>query len=577
MTMQILVSIIACFSCFLLHASDQEELLARRLQAYLTIHDYSEAVDESQRALILYPQSLRLHQIYIQALAQAGKERNMLQAWDQFAKLFPSQSLDRELIEEMAWGVLKKASLSSSFVMKQMALLAAFFSQDAKGVNILAHAMHDSNYAIRAMAVKLAGHFRDHRLMEEVKRLFHSEKVWAVRQKVLEAAGKMKIVSLRPDLEAIIASQGSLPAEKSIAIESLLEGVEAINRPEIERLVSSERSGLRQLACRAIVHVQSIRDLDRLFHLVSDLHPDVRLEAFQAIGQLRPPNENNVVVEAARRGIRDTHAKVAASAAWLLTLYASEEGGQAFDRLLHDHRSDVRSFAAAALGATGKHGVACAEGHFKTHSDPYVRLNLALGLIGLRQSTADCLQFLSRMLASDKEKWRTLDVGIFQAIVNTPGTKDEDIVSTPEIDNQLLRLELVNLLAILKAPEAQQAVKDFLSQRAWEISATAAALLLTEGDATAIEIVKQLLADPRSRIRLQAALILSLWSRDESAIQILEECYKNCESEMKGRILEGLGRIGSMRSVPFLIDVLKEPSQTLRLIAAMALIQCLNH
>ena len=98
-----------------------------------------------------------------------------------------------------------------------------------------------------------------------------------------------------------------------------------------------------------------------------------------------------------------------------------------------------------------------------------------------------------------------------------------------------------------------------------------------KGDEEAIKVVRQLLQDPQPRIRLQAALILSLWSREENAIQTLEEGYPNSNWELKARILEGIGRIGSTRSIPFLIHVLKEPSQTLRLISAMALIQCVNH
>ena len=566
----------ATASC-ILHAADQEDPLARRVESHLTVRDFPAAVFEAQQALAHYPQSVSLHEGYIRALARMGDERRMLSAWESYIKLFPDKSLNRDLIEEMAWGVLNKASHSSSFVMRQMALLAAFFSQDAKGVAILAHAMGDSNYAIRAMAVKLAGHLRDHQLKEEVKRLFKNEKVWAVRQKVLEAAGKMKIVSLRPQLEALIASDESLPGEKALAIAALLEVIETINRPEIERLSASNRSGLRQLACRAIVYYQSVRDLDRLFLLSKDPHPDVRLEALQAIGQLRPLDQEDAIIELARRGTQDGNPQVAVSAAWLLTLYAPEEGREPFHRLLYDERREVRALAAAALGASGKYGEAIAADCFQKHPDPYVKLNLALGLIGVRQSTQEAAQHLTDMLLSDKDKWSLWEAGLFQAIMNIPPNERTDPLTTPETDNQLLRLELLNLLAILKAPEAQQAIRECLSERAWEISATAAALLLTEGDESAIDLVKQLLQDPQPRIRLQAALILSLWSREESAIQILEENYAGSDWELKGRILEGVGRIGSMRSVPFLINVLKEPSQTMRLIAAMALIQCLNH
>jgi HEAT repeat protein len=570
-----LVSIILWGSSLL--AISEEDRLMRRIQAHITIQDYKSAVEEAQQALVLYPESVSLHEGYIRALAKSGEEKQLLEAWDRYVQRFPNKAMHRELIEEMAWGTLQKASHSSSIVMREMSLLAAFFSQEAKGVTILNQGMRDSNYAVRAVAVKLAAHFRDDKLIEEVKRLFIEEKVWAVRQQVIEAIGKMKIVSFRSYLEALIASDDSLAAEKALAITSLLELLDTINRPEIERLSSSNRAGLRQLACQAIAYFQSMRDLDELFRLAEDSQPDVRLEAFQAIGQLRPVQQVEKIFNLARQGVQDLNYQVALSAAWLLTLYAPEEGQHVFTRFLNDGRREVRLLAAAALGATGRYGMTLILDQSRSHLDPYVRLNLALGLIGQRQAVLESTAYLRQMLMSDKEKWSTLEVGLFRAIVNKSFKQIEDSITTPEVNNQLLRLELLNLLAILRAPETQQVIREYLLERSWEISATAAALLLTEGDESAIELVQELLQDRQPRIRLQAALILSLWSHEESAIQVLEEGYPNSEWELKARILEGLGRIGSTRSVPFLINVLKEPSQTLRLIAAMALIQCLNH
>ena len=272
---------------------------------------------------------------------------------------------------------------------------------------------------MRAVAVTLAGHVRDHQLIQEMKRLFKQEKIWSVRQKVLEAVGKMKIASLRPELEAVIASEESLPSEKAKAIVSLLEVVDGINRAEIERLGTSNRSGLRQLACRAVVHYQSLRDLDRLFDLARDSHPDVRLEAIQAIGQLRPEKQNEVI-QMARRSLRDPNCQVAASAAWLMTLYHPEEGGRAFERQLYDHRPEVRVLAAAASSATGRYGAPLATQQMQQHPDPYVRLNLAIGLIDVRQSVDEAVSHLSQMLLSEKENWYTWDVGLFHVIMNKP-------------------------------------------------------------------------------------------------------------------------------------------------------------
>lgn len=557
-------------------ADVEEDRLGRRVQAHLTIRDFSIASEEARQALILYPQSIFLHESYIRALAKLGDEKKLLQAWETYVQQFPDKSMNRELIEDMAWGVLYKASHSSSLVMRQMALLAAFFSQDAKGVTLLHRGMRDSNYALRTIAVKLAAHFRDDKLIEEVKRLFHEERVWSVRQKVLEAIGKMKILSLKPELEALIGSSETSAKEKALAIAALLELLETINRQEVERLSSSSRSGLRQLACQAVAYFQCKEDFDQLLHLVKDPQADVRFEAFQAIGQLRP-DQQETVLAVARQGILDNHYHVALSAAWLLTIYAPEEGQKVLLRFLHDKRRGVRYLAAAALNAAGQYGIALSHDQFRQHPDPYIRLNLALGLIGQRESVQEAAAYVSYLLATEKEKWRTLEAGLFHAIVNLPKRKSEDPLITPEIDNQLIRLELLNLLTILKVPYTQQIVRQYLIERAWEISAVAAALLLTEGDEIAADLVEQLLQDPQPRVRLQAALILSLWSREESAIRVLEESYFESEWEFKARILEGLGRIGSTHSVPFLLKVLKEPSQTLRLIAAMALIQCLNH
>lgn len=562
---------------FTLEAISDEERLARRVQAHLTVRDPAAAVDEAQRALIAFPHSASLHEGWIRSLARLGDEKRLLEAWKSYTQLFPDQASNRELIEEMAWGVLNKASASSSLVMRQMTLLAAFFSREARGVAILCQALHDPNYAIRSVAVKLAAHFRDQKLIDEVRNLYKNEKVWIVREKVLEAIGKMKISSLRSDLEALIASDESQPVEKAAAIAALLELLDTINRSEVEKLTSSNRSGFRQLACQSIAYFHSLRDLDQLLLLAEDSHSGVRFEAFQAIGQLKPLKNSQVIINLARRGSQDPHYQVALSAAWLLTLYEPQEGQKALLHYLEDERREVRALAAAAIGAAGQYGVTLALDQFRTHSDPYVRLNLALGLIGVRQATEETSIYLKNRVLADREKWSTMEAGLFRAIVNKPSKMAEDPVETPEIDNQLLRLELLNLLAILKAPEIGAAIREFLSERSWEISATASILLLTEGDESAIDIVKQHLHDQDPRLRLQSALILSIWSREESAIQALEEGYSERDRETKARILEGLGRIGSMQSVPFLINVLHEPSQTLRVIAAMALIQCLNH
>jgi HEAT repeat protein len=169
------------------------------------------------------------------------------------------------------------------------------------------------------------------------------------------------------------------------------------------------------------------------------------------------------------------------------------------------------------------------------------------------------------------------DEDLFPMLTQGSLQKCEDVVAGPAAINQLTRLELLNLLAIVKFPEAQKAIQQFLQQRKWGIGSIAAALLLTEGDESALQLVTNILKQPNSQVKTQAALILALWGRDENVISILEENYRNSDRDTKEKILEGLGRIGATQSIPFLIECFGEPQQVLRLIAASSVLQCLYH
>ncbi|MBA2368013.1 MAG: HEAT repeat domain-containing protein [Candidatus Protochlamydia sp.] len=565
-----------CMAGKLLGDEEEVQKKTRRVQAHLLVKDYHSAYEEVKEALQLDPHSSILHEKYIRTLARLGRENEMLAAWRSYLERYPEQKENRPLIEAMAWGALDKASLASSLVTRQMALLAAFFCQEARGVSILQQGMRDSNYAIRALAVQLAGHLHDARLIAEIKRLFKEEKMRQVRQEVIKAIGKMKLIELRASLEDLIASEISPSEDKALAIESLVHLFDAMQENEIKRLAFSNRAGLRLLACKVIVHLSSVRDLQILYDLTQDSNPQVRAAAFQAIGLLRPREEKELVLLCARKGTQDLHFKAAISAAWLLSLYQPEEGNARLKDYLMSPKQEVRLMASAAVAAAGAYASPLALQYFESHSDPFVRLSLALGLIGQRMACPEAGHVIKEIITHDKQNWCEVEFGHFTAISNRHFAQtDED--SSREMDNQLARLRILNILAILKEPGTQEAIRQFLAERAWGISGAAAALLLTEGDDEAVALVQQLLQDKEARVRLQAALVLSLWSREETPIQELERGYAHSEMDLKLKIIEGLGRIGSMDSVPFLIERLEEPSQTLRLIAAMALIQCLNH
>jgi HEAT repeat protein len=154
---------------------------------------------------------------------------------------------------------------------------------------------------------------------------------------------------------------------------------------------------------------------------------------------------------------------------------------------------------------------------------------------------------------------------------------DDEIPNYPEAVNQLTRLEVLEVLAMLHYPQAQEAIKAFLKERRWGVTGMASALLLTEGDETAVDLVKGLLNDPDKEVRLQAALILAVWGREEDVVKQLQDAYVSVDRDLKGQILEGIGRVGSASSLPFLAERLQDPFPTLRIIAAAATLECLYH
>lgn len=546
----------------------------RRIEAHCLLKDYSAAQMEAEVALAINPKQQSLHEAYISTLAKIGDEQALLKAWKNYLGYFPEQKDNRIIIEKIAWGIIDKASNSSSILTRITALLAAFFSQGTKGVDILFVTMHDTNSALRAAAVELASHLHDYKLHEEIKRLFREEKVWDVRKKVIGAIGSMKIRELSPSLEKLIAADTTPAEEKALAVKAIVSMLEEIDRAKMEALSNSHRAGLRLLACEIGIHLQLKRDQDLFISLTQDYHPEVRAAALQTLGLLRPVSSDLSVFE---KLLLDNNPKVALNAAWISTLEGSSNGIPVFEKYLNHTNREIRLYAASAVSSTGHYGSEFALKQLKVHSDPYVKMNLAIGLIGQRMEIPLCGEVLRAGLGLENDKWSWQEKGIFRILTPKSNLADESSEVTPEMENQMTRLEILNVLAMLEDPNALTAIRQFASERTWGISGTASALLLTEGDAEAVNIVKELLLDKNHKIRMQAALILSLWSREEDAIKVLEEGFAQSDRELQIKIIEGLGRIGSMRSVPFLIQILEEPSQIMRMASAMALIQCLNH
>lgn len=577
-SMSSVVSVVALLFLLLflgsLEAASPEQI-DKRVHAHLLIADYPSACWEAYNGLQEYPHAKVLWTAYVRALAKAGDEKALMQTWKCLCERFPEEQCNRDLLEHLAWAVIDKGASSSSPPIRVFAMLGAFFSQDAKGVKILQQGLSDPNSFLRGAAVKLSSHLMDTALQDELLRMVQNETVWKVRLEVIHAIGEMKIGAAKKDLEAIIASDNSHMEEKAAAIKALIDLSEGINPKQLQELIGSNRAGMRMLACELVMFFDQPEEAELLLPLIEDPHADVRRKVLQTMGRLRMETiAGHSVASLAERAANDPDPAVAITAAWVLTIHHPQKGMSHFRRFLDHSSRDIRYLAAAALAATGSYGLSLTKQAFKDSKDPYVKMNLAIGLIGQREESAAACDCLFAGLSEKKERWSWEENG-FRVLVPGKVKHDEGIPNYPEAVNQLTRLEVLQMLAVMQYPYVQQAVKQFLQERHWGVSGIASALLLTEGDDEAVEVVQGLLKDNDPQVKVQAALILALWGQGDDVVQLLQEAYATADRDLKGQILEGVGRVGSENSLPFLAERLQEPYQTLRIIAAAALLECL--
>jgi HEAT repeat protein len=569
-----------CLPCLLIAAPGiTEDEGIRRVQAHLLLEDNDSALSEASELYESFPGSRPVGSIYIEALAANGLEAEALQAWNILSSRYPDIVQDRHLLEELSWGVLRKGVDSNQYAVRLASLIGSYLTRDVRAVKILLRMMRDSNAVIRSVAVQMASGFADAPLKDEITRLMAEEKIWFVRLEIIKAAGTLRMKNLAPKLQAILASEKNTFEERQLAIAALVEIYDQISVDELKNLAKSNRAPMRHLACNLAAHFRIKEAKDEIVHLASDSHPDVRVAALNAIGLVYlndlPPDAAKGIVQ---KAMEDANPPVAITAAWVAALIDPALSEPGFLSYLNSDLAENRRLAAAALAAAGGRAESLAKRVLAENPDPYVRANVALGLIGQRAEVQRCCDTLYDFLMKEKKMWMLDNRAnpLFQVLAPSEVRHIDQIPNYPEAIDQMTRLNLVSVLALVDDPRAQDALKSFLQKKTWGITGVAAATLLQEGDAGAIDIVRNLLQDPDPDVRLQACLVLSMLAHDETVLFELQKAYPGSDHERKLHILEAFGRIGNPDSYAFLVGVLDEPFQILRVAAAAGLIQSLN-
>lgn len=555
-----------------------EEDVVRKVHSHMLIHDYYSAIEECKQGITADPEKKELHLALIQSLAESGSDSEAIKHWKKTTDYFQYDENNLTLLETVAWSVLERCESAAQLHVNMASMMGAFYTHDVRAVKILTKQLHSSNAFLRAMAVKLAANYRDQTLIEEVQKMLHKEKVWYVQLEVIQALGEMRVKEASEELKAMIAHPRSSIEQKGAATSALVSMYRDLEKAELDILLSSNRAGLRGLACDIVAHLDLEEHLDAVALLLNDSSSDVRISALNTLGLLShdlDPSFQEKILSLTE----DYHPIVSISAAFLALRFDPKVGHEILKKWVFYTDPDIRRVAASAIAKSGHYGQDLGRGVLRASIDPYVKANIALGLIGQEVDVNLSCTTLYHFLTAEERRimWEMHVHPLFTALAPSEVRHIPQIPQYPMMIDHLTRLDVLNLLVMKRFPKAEKAVKEFLTNHINGITFTASTTLLEEGESDALSLLHDLLSDSNETIRVQAALVLALAGNTGDSLTILQDAYANVDRDMKINILGALGYLGEKESIPFLIEILEEPFQILRLVAASSLIQCIYH
>lgn len=540
----------------------------KRIEAFMAINDAKEALVELKPILAQDKDNQELRQLELLLLAKSTQIPELIKKVKETKSTLPDS-----LLEEIAWATLRKSSESSSPLIRQEATLASFMANDAKGIPLCLQAMQDASEQMRLMSLGLATRCRDAILIEEAERLMLEDPSPKVRLQAISTIGAMRRESAKKKIEAILESPEATLQEKIACVEALKSIEKAYEQSRLEALATSDRALMRQLACLLVLEHLDKKNIGLIHPLLNDPSFDVRLASINCLGVI----EADVSEEELQALFQHKDLKTQILGAWLALVKGKRQTDAllCLEKYLHSSDRQVRLFCAGAIAQSGPHGISFAKKMLTHHDDPLVRLNLAMGLIWERSDLVlASQQLLSALKDPMRLSWHS--IGIFRFIGTSTSQHVGGFVRLPESQDLLLRLELYGMLATCPKTNLKDSLKTFLKERTWGISGQTAFLMIQE-ELLYVDELKELLKDQNREIALQAAFILAIFSQDEEALNVLQEAFPTASRQMKEYILYAIGTIGSKSTLPFLVQVLCEPFESLRISASRAILLSLYH
>lgn len=486
---------------------------------------------------------------------------------------------ERPLLEMVSWGVFEKGVDSCFVPTRLLAIIAAGMSNDHRGAEFIQKALTDSNGLVRAFAAVSARSYPDRYLQQAVIQAWQKERDWRVRMEMLRTIGMQRNQEMLPLLLRLLENRSLPTQERALAAEAVVHITDAISKESVQELAVSNAKGLRLLAAEVIAYLKEENMWQDLIMLMDDSAKQVCLSACRAVLHFPVSYRKDPEYMRILDHLLDSKdADVALMAALLADSKEEPRVEEIFTRYLNSSDRSLKTQALVTLGRSGTLGLPYLKRTLLDTKDVVVRANAAVSLLKARQSLSPdeqvaCQEALQDLIAHPVRLVRQQEGFLEQRWVHRKGALFDAVAV-----DQATRLDLVALLQLLSPSSAEKSLSHFLANFTWRNSGSLFAILLQECDQGAIETVrKQMQQGKTAQIRLAAALILAMWEKDAEIVDVLLSCYDTSTREEKERILQGLGLIGHERALNFLVQRFSESSESLRTLAAFAVLQILYH
>jgi HEAT repeat protein len=506
--------------------------------------------------------------------ARKGDHIGLAQALERFQRLGPEQRLADHVLEEVAWASLQEGCRQGTLSQRVGALLGQMVTRDTRALPALHAALEDASPVMRAIAAQLVTLCWDAETSIRLEKRLQIEQQPDVRKALIRALGQCGTpFSLQTLLEAVEKTD---PQEQLAALESVSNHLGEVPVQIVETCLRHPRSGMRALGAHLALHLKKPVALNALINLMKDPQAAVRSAAWQSLASLNPgPMGWKKLIPFWEKIREERDPSIAAVAAGLALRHAPEQATPyLLEAIFGDHRKRGLQALQGVL-KSGPAGLKILQDVAATHPDRLMRMNACVGCLAHRHQLSHHLaQLLEELQQLDERIMPLRSAGLAtigpSEIGHVPG-----VANLPEAMDLMARLRLSHLIRAVGGPLPTEQLARWLDETRWSLSAASAQMLLSEGDAQAAQMVKNILDHANPKVRLQAALVLAIVGKDEEALEHLVQAAQTGDMEIELQVMDAAGSLGSRVFLPFLSKKLADPSPQIRQVAASSLLQIL--